>query len=155
MKNYLWLKICSPLFVLTLWEVASRSNLVNSLFLPPPSSIFLAGVNGFVNQGLLWDLLISLFRLISGFVIGGVAALACALTMTLSVKLRWLLTPLISVTYPIPKSAFYPLLIIWLGAADLSKVVLITLATLFPSGYEHVGCPKRCARSACQSTPAT
>jgi len=57
---------------------------------------------------------------------------ALGLAMATSRALRTLANPLVQIFYPMPKSALIPLMLIWFGFGDLSKVVLIFLACLLP-----------------------
>jgi NitT/TauT family transport system permease protein len=42
------------------------------------------------------------------------------------------MSPLIATTYPIPKIAILPLLILWLGIGEMSKIMVIALGVFFP-----------------------
>jgi NitT/TauT family transport system permease protein len=78
------------------------------------------------------NVLVSLKRLVVGYGLGIGTALVCAMGMSLLNFNRWFFSPIISAVYPIPKSAFYPLLVIWLGPTDISKVLLVAIAAFFP-----------------------
>jgi len=129
---YSLIKLISPFIVLLAWEYTVRSGAVNALFLPPPSVIFLTAIEAFKSEGLIHHLMISGIRLPLGFCIGVGSALLCAMGMALSNRVRWFLSPFITIIYPIPKVALYPLLIIWLGASEMSKVLLVATGSFFP-----------------------
>jgi ABC-type nitrate/sulfonate/bicarbonate transport system permease component len=79
----------------------------------------------------LWDdLLISLRRILTGFVIGAAAGVALGAAMSASRVLRHLIDPVIEVIRPLPPLAFIPPLIVWFGIGELPKEVLIVLAII-------------------------
>jgi ABC-type nitrate/sulfonate/bicarbonate transport system permease component len=79
----------------------------------------------------LWDdLLISLRRILSGFVIGVAAGVALGAAMSASRVVRHLIDPVIEVIRPLPPLAFIPPLIVWFGIGELPKEVLIVLAII-------------------------
>jgi ABC-type nitrate/sulfonate/bicarbonate transport system permease component len=45
---------------------------------------------------------------------------------------RWFFDPLISVGFPMPKIAFLPVVILWLGVFDISKITMIVFDAIFP-----------------------
>lgn len=131
-NRYTVIKITSPVLMVSLWEFVTRSGLINPLFLPPPSMIYKSIVTAFISEGMTHNVMVSLKRLIIGYSLGIGTALICAMGMSLLSFNRWFFYPIISATYPIPKSAFYPLLVIWLGPTDLSKILLVAIAAFFP-----------------------
>jgi len=122
----------SPVLVICLWEGLVRTGAISAIFLPPPSLILGALIHAFRAEDISTDLLVSSLRLVSGFLAGAGLALGCAFAMNLSRPLRWFLSPFMSLLYPIPKVALYPLLVIWLGTGDTSKVLLIATGAFFP-----------------------
>ena len=66
-----------------------------------------------------------------GFVYGSVAGIALGL---LAGAIRWVddvLDPWVAAIYPIPKSALFPLFLLWFGLGDSSKIVTISVGVLF------------------------
>jgi ABC-type nitrate/sulfonate/bicarbonate transport system permease component len=74
---------------------------------------------------LVQDLLISLRRILVGFVGGVAVGTAIGAAMFNSRRLRHLIDPLIEATRPLPPLAFIPLLIVWFGIGELPKELLI------------------------------
>ena len=52
--------------------------------------------------------------------------------MSRNVAARWLFDPIVSVGFPMPKIAFLPVIILWLGVYDLSKIAMVVLDAIFP-----------------------
>lgn len=117
--------------LLVVWQVAGWLNALPS-YLVSPSRI-LEQFFSMAFSGELWPHVeASLFRSVSGFVIGTTLGLLLGL---LSGVLRWVETfwdPLISLTYPVPKVALLPVLLVWFGIGDTSKIVVIALACFYP-----------------------
>lgn len=124
--------LLTPLLLLGLWEVAARMGLIDARFFPPPSSI-VHTFGALVASGELWtNLVASLRRLFLGMLLGGVPALFLGLAMGISKPLRAAIDPLISATYPIPKSAILPLVLLIFGLGEMSKVVMVALGAFYP-----------------------
>lgn len=124
--------ILSPLILLFVWEIAVRVHLISPLFFPAPSSI-VAAFFRLSETGELWrNIGVSLRRLSLGFVIGGAPALLLGIVMGLSRPLRLFIDPLIASTYPIPKSALLPLVLLIFGLGEGSKVVMVAMGVFYP-----------------------
>ena len=74
----------------------------------------------------------SLQRLAWGFVIGSVLGIAIGVAVGFFAVAEAIGTPLIAATFPIPKIALLPLLILWLGLGEPSKIAVIALGVFFP-----------------------
>ena len=124
--------LVTPLLLLAAWEIAGRFGLIDVRFFPPPSSI-LHQVGALLASGdRVTNTLASLRRLALGMLLGGVPALLLGLAMGISRPLRAAIDPLISATYPIPKSAILPLVLLIFGLGEMSKVVMVALGAFYP-----------------------
>lgn len=126
------LSIASPLGLLAAWEIAARFHLIDVRFFPAPSSIILALLSAAQSGELLDNTAISLERLIFGFLLGGVPALILGIIMGISRPVRAFIDPLIAATYPIPKSAILPLILLIFGLGEMSKVVMVAIGVFYP-----------------------
>jgi NitT/TauT family transport system permease protein len=70
-------------------------------------------------------------RILAGFVLGAVPAVALGLAMGLNRSVRAAVMPLVTALYPIPKIAVYPLIIFYLGIGEASKVGIVALSIFF------------------------
>ena len=119
--------------VLALWQGAVSAGLVSAAFLPSPWSIVVA-LQALAVSGELWrDVSISLWRIVSGWALGTVAGLALGIAMGVYSRLRAVGLPFVSALFPIPKIALLPLLILWLGIGEPSKIATIALGVFFPT----------------------
>lgn len=126
------LGVASPLALLLLWELSARTGLVDTRFFPAPTSIIKQGVD-LAASGELWGhLSASLQRLLWGSLLGGIPALLLGIAMGLYRPIRAAIDPLISATYPVPKSAILPLILLIFGLGEASKIVMVALGVFFP-----------------------
>jgi NitT/TauT family transport system permease protein len=126
------ISVISPLLLLLLWEFVARFHIVNANFLPAPSRIAVTFLR-LVQSGELWqNVSTSLVRLFWGIVIGGVPALFLGVIMGLSRPIRLMITPLIASTYPIPKSALLPLVLLIFGLGESSKIAMVSMGVFYP-----------------------
>jgi ABC-type nitrate/sulfonate/bicarbonate transport system permease component len=132
------LSIASPLVLLGLWEVSVRLGIVDARFFPAPSTVART-LWAMALSGELWlHTEASLVRLFWGFLAGGVPALALGIAMGLSPALRAVFEPLIAATYPIPKSAIMPLMLLIFGLGEASKVAMVAIGVFFPVAMNAV-----------------
>jgi ABC-type nitrate/sulfonate/bicarbonate transport system permease component len=144
------LSIASPIGLLLVWEIAARAGLIDTRFFPAPSSI-LSLLIQLLNHREAWaqptlyktwvalksgelemDTAASLQRLFWGTLFGGVPALVLGIAMGLSRTTRALVDPLIAATYPIPKSAILPLVLLIFGLGESSKIFMVAVGVFFP-----------------------
>ena len=124
--------LATPILLLVVWEVAAQLKLIDVRFFPPPSSI-VHQIGVLIASGeLAANTLASLRRLALGMLLGGVPALFLGLAMGISRPLRAAIDPLVSATYPIPKSAILPLVLLIFGLGEMSKVVMVALGAFYP-----------------------
>jgi ABC-type nitrate/sulfonate/bicarbonate transport system permease component len=124
--------IVSPIVLLAVWELAGRAGFLDQRYFPTPSTVFSA-LKALAISGELWaNTSASLQRLVIGFFVGGVPALAIGIAMGLSRPLRLIVDPLIAATYPIPKSAILPLLLLIFGLGEGSKIAMVAIGVFYP-----------------------
>ena len=119
--------------IIGLWEVSCRAGWISPIFLPSPGSIVQAFVE-LVASGTLWKHIgQSLHRLAIGWALGTSCGLAFGFAIGVWSLSRAIGLPLVSALFPIPKIALLPLLILWLGIGEPSKVATIALGVFFPT----------------------
>lgn len=121
-----------PLVVFLAYEGAFRAGWVEARLLPPPSRV----------AGTLWSLAstgelsthatATVWRVVSGFVLGSAAGLLLGGLTGGSVVARHLLDPTVQALRSIPSLAWVPLFILWLGIFEPSKIALIATGVFFP-----------------------
>jgi NitT/TauT family transport system permease protein len=118
--------------LLVLWELVTRTGWVPALFLPSPLNVIESGVAMLRSGELVTHVLTSLRRIVLGFGLGALGGVSVGLAVGFWSLAEAVSTPLIAATFPIPKIALLPLLILWLGIGEASKVAVITLGVFFP-----------------------
>jgi NitT/TauT family transport system permease protein len=125
------LNFLSPAFIIVIWQMLSWLQLIDTRFIPSPLSIATVGWELAESGELMVHLKASLFRLSIGFCIGAVAGVLIGLVMGLSRWIRALLDPIISAVYPIPKIALLPLVMLYFGLGEASKIVIVAVSIVF------------------------
>jgi NitT/TauT family transport system permease protein len=116
------------LLLLGLWAAGALA--VHSPILPDPWSVAVAFV-GELPRGLAWHTLISAWRVMASIVLAVVLAAPLGLALGQMKKLDRLVAPLVYLTYPIPKIVLLPIVLLFLGLGDLSKIFIITLILFY------------------------
>lgn len=127
-KGLLWL---SPIGLLLLWEVCTRSGILDGRFFPAPSTIFYYLIFVSPGDGIFSDILASLNRIFWGYLAGSTIGAALGITMGLSSMVRTFFYPIIALTYPIPKIAILPLIMLIFGIGEMSKIVVVAIGSFF------------------------
>jgi len=125
-------RVLGLLGLLLAWELLTRTGWVPALFLPAPSAVLAAGLQMLRSGELLVHVATSLRRILLGFALGAVGGVAVGLAVGVFSLADAVGTPIIAATFPVPKIALLPLLILWLGIGEASKVAVITLGVFFP-----------------------
>jgi len=115
-----------------LWAGASAMGLVSPFLLPSPLDVW-KGFVGLVGNGKLADHTgISILRVLMGYALAIVLALALSLMMAASRVFAALADPPLEFLRQIPPLALMPLIMLWLGIGEAQKVGIIVLACFFP-----------------------
>jgi len=122
----------APVALILIWYIATRFKLVNTIILPSPVKVFKSFIAYILKGKLLKNLLVSIVRVIKGFLVGAILGISLGILMGLSEKLHKILGSLVSIFRPIPMIAWIPLLILWLGIGENCKVAVIVIGTFWP-----------------------
>jgi ABC-type nitrate/sulfonate/bicarbonate transport system permease component len=124
-------RVGSALFVLVAWQLLVQTGKLSDLFLPAPLSVLGAMWKLTVSGKLPWAILVSLNRVVQGFAYGAVAGIVLGLLAGAVPWIEDIVDPWVAAVYPIPKSALFPLFMLWFGLGDASKIVTIAVGVLF------------------------
>jgi ABC-type nitrate/sulfonate/bicarbonate transport system permease component len=123
----------SPVIVLLIaWEAVARSGLVTPFMLPTFTGVLERIATDTASGDLPVALGLTLWRALAGFFISAVAGIALGVAMARSRAFNWFFDPIISIGFPVPKIAFLPIIVLWLGFFDLSKITIIVFNSIFP-----------------------
>src|SRR5215510_3786776 len=117
---------------LAAWQAASALGLADPLFLPSPVALAQSLKELAAGGELARHFAASLGRIGAGWLIGAATGVLVGSLIGLFGLWRSAGLPFISALFPIPKIALLPLLILWLGIGEASKVATIALGVFFP-----------------------
>lgn len=120
-----------PVLLLVLCEWLVDRNIIAAYLLPAPSSLWQSFMD-LAQADLINHIKASSLRVAYGFVLGGGLGLLCAIWVSLSRQARDFLDPSLSAIKAIPSLAWIPLLLLWLGIDESSKITLIAIGAFFP-----------------------
>jgi NitT/TauT family transport system permease protein len=137
-----------PVLLLILWEACSRAGWFSPVLLPSPTAVAIkwwayllpAQPQEAGQSYLAWifsgelphDAYSSLFRVVTGFLIGAGLALPFGLLMGASTRIYDLFNPMMQILRPIPPIAYIPLAILWFGLGNPPSFFLIAIGAFFP-----------------------
>jgi NitT/TauT family transport system permease protein len=115
--------------MLLVWQLAAWG--LRSEVLPGPAEVIAAFYRGLVKGGLAWDLGMSAYRVAVSVLLSVAIAAPLGLALGLNQRLYSLTAPLVYLTFPIPKIVLLPVLLMFLGVGDSSKIAVIFLILFF------------------------
>jgi taurine transport system permease protein len=137
LSRQLSLSLLSVAVLLLVWWGVTALGLIAPLFLPPPQQVLkklllIASPQGFMDATLWQHLGASLARMLVALFFAALIGIPVGIAMGLSPAMRGLLDPLIELYRPVPPLAYLPLMVIWFGIGETSKILLIYLAIFAP-----------------------
>lgn len=131
-----WISALTLATLLLLWWLVTAAGWVEPLFLPPPAAIASKAwallTQGYMDASLWQHLGASLGRIGLALLGATLTAIPVGLAIGCNRVARGILDPLIEFYRPIPPLAYLPLIVIWCGIGEVSKVLLIYLAIFAP-----------------------
>jgi len=132
----LWISVASSLAIIGLWSLVAWMEWVKPLFIPAPwtvvETMITTATEGFANATLLEHTAISFARVFGAFLLACLIGIPLGLAMGVNRIARGVFDPPIEFYRPVPPLAYLPLMIIWFGIGEVSKVGLIFLSCLAP-----------------------
>ena len=129
-KHYVGLIL--PAALITLWYVLSTAGVFTAVQLPSPTRVIAAGTELAQRGELATHLVISTQRVVLGFSIGAVLGLVLGALIGLWGPARIAAAPTIGALRAVPSLAWVPLLLLWIGIGENSKVTLVAIGAFFP-----------------------
>ena len=125
-------RVFSICLVLVAWEALARSGTFTPFQLPALSAVLVRIWEHASSGDLFLNTALTLYRALVSFAICTVGGIAIGMAMSRSRIANWFFDPIISVGFPMPKIAFLPVVILWLGVYDVSKITIIVIDAIFP-----------------------
>lgn len=126
------LRLIVPAALLLLWQLVTMAGIYSRGQLPSPLDVFAAARQLAESGRLSTNIAISLQRVVWGFGLGSLIALALGLTVGLSRIAEAMLAPTIQAVRAIPSLAWVPLFVLWMGIDERPKIILIAIGAFFP-----------------------
>ncbi|MDK4701771.1 ABC transporter permease subunit [Rhizobium sp. CNPSo 4062] len=130
------ISIATAIVCLALWWLVAKLGLVSHLFLPRPDEVLAQiGVvyrDGYAGASLSEHISASLFRIVVAAAIAIGVGIPVGLLMGLNRWAKGILDTPIEFYWPLPPLSYLPLMIIWLGIGETSKITLLVLAMFAP-----------------------
>ncbi|TPG58738.1 taurine ABC transporter permease TauC [Ewingella americana] len=137
------LSIATLAVLLLVWWAVTALKLISPLFLPAPQQVLhqlyvIASPQGFMDATLWQHLAASLTRIVIALLAAVIIGVPVGIAMGLNDTVRGILDPLIELYRPVPPLAYLPLMVIWFGIGETSKILLIYLAIFAPVALSAV-----------------
>jgi taurine transport system permease protein len=130
------ISVVTTVVLVAIWFLITNMGWIKPLFLPTPQAVWekfvLAATEGVANSTLLQHTAASLMRVFGAFLLCCVTAIPIGILMGTNRVMRGIFDPPIEFYRPLPPLAYLPLMIIWFGIGELSKILLIFLAVFAP-----------------------
>src|ERR1700704_722617 len=117
---------------LVLWEIISRSGLVDPQFISSPVRVVRTGIALLSSGEIRGDLRVSGVEFLLGYVGAAAIAIPVGLAMGWSKRLQYIFGPFVDTLNAVPRVTLLPLIIIWFGIGIWSKVVVVFLGAVIP-----------------------
>jgi NitT/TauT family transport system permease protein len=130
-RIYLMFALAGMLLPLAAWWWLSGSGLMDKVFMPSPMDVLTRVYTWYKDDGLLNDMWISTYRVVVGFALSAVLAIPLGLMIGTYRPVQALLEPLTDFIRYMPAVAFIPLVMLWVGIDESSKIAIIFIGTFF------------------------
>jgi NitT/TauT family transport system permease protein len=130
-RQYWLFAVLGLLAPLALWWGMSSGAAVDTVFLPGPIDVFDRLRQWYAEDDLLSDIWISVYRVTAGFLLSALIALPLGLMIGTFRPVQAVLEPLTDFIRYMPAVAFIPLVMLWVGIEESSKIAIIFIGTFF------------------------
>lgn len=120
-----------PIALLIIWQILGDMGVINGIIMPTPSRIFQTFVELIENGELADNLGASIIRVLSGFIFGTLAGLIFGVLTGLYPKINQAVAAIFGILRPIPMIGLVPLMILWFGIGEKSKIIVIAVGTFW------------------------
>jgi len=141
-KNYLkklkkekfiitFFKIFIIVFLLILWELLARFDVINTFLMSSPSKVIITTIDLFKNYDLISHIFITSYETILSFSLASLIGLLVASIFWINNRFAKIFDPYLTVLNSLPKVSLGPLIIIWMGANTSSIILMAILIEVF------------------------
>jgi NitT/TauT family transport system permease protein len=115
---------------LLIWSIISYGGFTSAMFLPTPTAVWQAGMKMLAENNLIADIFISCWRVLAGFGVSALIGVPMGIAMGTFTSMDSLFAPFVGTVRYMPVTAFVPLIIIWVGLGEESKILIVTLGVV-------------------------
>ncbi|CAN5338813.1 ABC transporter permease [soil metagenome] len=126
-----WLGVSFFVVFIGAWALATSLGWVSPHFLASPLQTLYSGYDLFANQNFLFDVGMTVWRVVGGFLCAAVLAVPLGIAMGAYKPVESFFEPFVSFSRYLPASAFIPLLILWVGIGEAQKLTVIFIGCFF------------------------
>jgi NitT/TauT family transport system permease protein len=130
-RLYYSMVLLSIAIPLCIWSLFTYSGWVDPLFMPTPSAVLHSGYELLHSGKLMGDVAVSVTRIAWGFLLSAALSIPVGLLIGTFKSIEGLLEPIAGLMRYMPAAAFIPLIILWLGLGEPSKIAIIFLGSFF------------------------
>ncbi|TAJ80980.1 MAG: ABC transporter permease [Gallionellaceae bacterium] len=130
-RTYLLFALAGMLLPLAAWWWLSDSGWMDKVFMPGPMDVLSRTYIWFKDDNLLHDIWISTYRVVAGFALSALLAIPLGIMIGTYRPIQALLEPLTDFIRYMPAVAFIPLVMLWVGIDESSKIAIIFIGTFF------------------------
>ncbi len=130
-RRYWAFAITGLLFPIAAWWLASTAGWMDKVFLPSPQDVVIRIATWLTQGNLQRDIWVSTYRVTAGWLLSALLALPLGLFIGTYRPIQALLEPLMDFIRYMPAVAFIPLVMIWIGIDESSKIAIIFIGTFF------------------------
>jgi NitT/TauT family transport system permease protein len=120
--------LLGAIVLLVLWEIIAL--VINRDILPAPTTVLTVMVTQ-LPRSLGWHFVVSTWRVIASIILSVILATPAGMVLGQYPNVNRFFAPLIYLTYPIPKIVLLPIVLLFLGIGDASKIFIIFLILFF------------------------
>jgi len=143
-----FISAATVIIIIAVWALITSLGFIEPLYLPSPLAVLQKFIdlaqNGYADATLWQHFSASIQRIFIAVILASLIAVPVGLAIGINPVARAIFDPLIEFYRPVPPLAYLPLIVIWFGIGELSKVLLIYLAVFAPivvstaAGVKHV-----------------
>lgn len=131
-KKFDYRGLVIPLVLFVIWYIVTQQKWVDAALLPLPKSVWQVFVESWQSKELLENIAYSLARNTTGFIAGGIIGAGCGLLLGLNIWADRFFSPTLNAIKHVAVFAWIPLMIMWFGNGELSKIIFIALVVFYP-----------------------
>jgi NitT/TauT family transport system permease protein len=128
---YILLALAGFVLPIAAWWLLSISGLVEKVFMPGPIDVLTRTLAWFKDEALMGDIWISTYRVFAGFALSAILAIPLGVLIGTYPPMKAMFEPLMDFIRYMPAVAFIPLVMLWVGIDESSKIAIIFIGTFF------------------------